>query len=87
MQARVKITSRALQVSTALLLLLASSQSVGGARNVLQLAPGTVVDVVATYRDFTTLAAAVEKTGLATTLTGDGPFTVFGPVNRAFDDV
>jgi uncharacterized surface protein with fasciclin (FAS1) repeats len=34
--------------------------------------------------DHTTLVAAVKAAGLVDTLQGDGPFTVFAPVNSAF---
>jgi len=47
-------------------------------------APATVVDVAASNDDFSTLVTAVEAAGLAETLNGDGPFTVFAPVNDAF---
>ena len=47
-------------------------------------APATVVDVAASTDDFSTLVTAVEAAGLAETLNGDGPFTVFAPVNDAF---
>ena len=46
--------------------------------------PATVVDVAASNDDFSTLVTAVEAAGLAETLNGDGPFTVFAPVNDAF---
>ena len=46
--------------------------------------PATVVDVAASNDDFSTLVTAVESAGLAETLDGDGPFTVFAPVNEAF---
>jgi len=36
-------------------------------------------------KDHTTLVAAVKAAGLVETLSGDGPFTVFAPVNAAFD--
>jgi uncharacterized surface protein with fasciclin (FAS1) repeats len=36
-------------------------------------------------RDHTTLVAAVKAAGLVDTLQGAGPFTVFAPVNAAFD--
>ena len=36
-------------------------------------------------KDHTTLVAAVKAAGLAETLQGKGPFTVFAPVNAAFD--
>jgi uncharacterized surface protein with fasciclin (FAS1) repeats len=48
-------------------------------------APGTVVDVAASNPDFATLVAAVKAAGLADTLSGPGPFTVFAPTNEAFN--
>lgn len=36
-------------------------------------------------KDHTTLVAAVKAAGLAKTLEGRGPFTVFAPTNEAFD--
>jgi uncharacterized surface protein with fasciclin (FAS1) repeats len=36
-------------------------------------------------KDHTTLVAAVKAAGLADTLMGKGPFTVFAPTNAAFD--
>ena len=36
-------------------------------------------------KDHTTLVAAVKAAGLVETLEGAGPFTVFAPVNKAFD--
>jgi uncharacterized surface protein with fasciclin (FAS1) repeats len=47
-------------------------------------AAGTIVDVAAGNPDFTTLVAAVKAAGLAETLAGTGPFTVFAPTNEAF---
>lgn len=44
----------------------------------------TVVDIAAGNEDFSTLVAAVKAAGLAETLMGDGPFTVFAPNNAAF---
>jgi uncharacterized surface protein with fasciclin (FAS1) repeats len=45
---------------------------------------GTVVDIAAGNPDFSTLVAAVQAAGLAETLAGPGPFTVFAPTNEAF---
>jgi uncharacterized surface protein with fasciclin (FAS1) repeats len=45
---------------------------------------GTIVDVAAGNEDFSTLVTAVQAAGLAETLSGDGPFTVFAPTNDAF---
>jgi uncharacterized surface protein with fasciclin (FAS1) repeats len=44
----------------------------------------TIVDIAAANDDFSTLVSAVEAAGLAETLSGDGPFTVFAPTNEAF---
>jgi len=47
-------------------------------------APQTVVAIAAGNADFSTLVAAVKAAGLAETLSGEGPFTVFAPTNEAF---
>ena len=54
--------------------------------DVLVPAVGTVVDVAVTFKDagFGTLVDAVTAAGLVETLQGDGPFTVFAPVDAAF---
>jgi uncharacterized surface protein with fasciclin (FAS1) repeats len=44
----------------------------------------TIVENAANSADHTTLVAAVEAAGLAETLMGPGPFTVFAPTNDAF---
>ena len=36
--------------------------------------------------ELSTLVAAVSAAGLVDTLNGPGPFTIFAPVNAAFDD-
>ncbi|MFM7155665.1 MAG: fasciclin domain-containing protein, partial [Bacteroidota bacterium] len=43
-----------------------------------------VVEIAAGNKDFSTLVAAVKAAGLAETLSGKGPFTVFAPTNEAF---
>ena len=45
----------------------------------------TVVDVIVNSAVHNTLEAAVIAADLATTLSGDGPFTVFAPTDAAFD--
>ena len=45
----------------------------------------TIVDIAAGSSDHTTLVAAVKAAGLVETLQGKGPFTVFAPVNSAFE--
>lgn len=44
----------------------------------------TIVDIAAGDERFSTLVAAVTAAGLAETLAGPGPFTVYAPVNDAF---
>lgn len=57
---------------------LASAHDHGGAKK------PTVVEIAAGDPNFSTLVAAVKAAGLADTLSGDGPFTVFAPTNAAF---
>ena len=45
----------------------------------------TVVENASQADNLTTLVAAVKAAGLAETLSGDGPFTVFAPTNAAFE--
>lgn len=44
-----------------------------------------IVENAVNSKDHTTLVAAVKAAGLVETLSGPGPFTVFAPVNSAFD--
>jgi uncharacterized surface protein with fasciclin (FAS1) repeats len=45
----------------------------------------TIVGVAAGNDNFSTLVAAVKAAELVGTLNSDGPFTVFAPINAAFD--
>lgn len=45
----------------------------------------TIVGVAADNENFTTLVAAVTAADLVETLNSTGPFTVFAPINAAFD--
>jgi uncharacterized surface protein with fasciclin (FAS1) repeats len=45
----------------------------------------TIVENAVNSKDHTTLVAAVKAAGLANTLSGKGPFTVFAPTNAAFE--
>jgi uncharacterized surface protein with fasciclin (FAS1) repeats len=45
----------------------------------------TIVDVASGNKDFSTLVSAVKAAGLAETLSGTGPFTLFAPTNEAFE--
>lgn len=55
---------------------------VGGAA---MMADKDIIDNAMNSKDHTTLVAAVKAAGLVDTLKGPGPFTVFAPVNAAFD--
>ena len=59
-----------------------ANPSVGGAE---MYANKTIVENAAHSKVHTTLVAAVKAAGLVDTLEGAGPFTVFAPVNAAFD--
>ncbi|MGD7652219.1 MAG: fasciclin domain-containing protein [Verrucomicrobiales bacterium] len=43
-----------------------------------------VVEIAAGHDSFKTLVTAVKAAGLAETLSGDGPFTIFAPTDDAF---
>lgn len=49
------------------------------------LLPPTVVDLALANESFSILVQAVVKAGLAETLSGTGPFTIFAPTNAAFE--
>ena len=49
------------------------------------LPPGTITDIVVGSDDFELLEAAVGAAGLAETLDGEGPFTVFAPTDAAVE--
>lgn len=46
-----------------------------------------IIDNAVNSKDHTTLVAAVKAAGLVETLKGAGPFTVFAPVNDAFENL
>ncbi|MBI1222107.1 MAG: fasciclin domain-containing protein [Bacteroidetes bacterium] len=46
-----------------------------------------IVENAVNSQDHTTLVAAVKAAGLVETLQSDGPFTVFAPVNDAFENL
>lgn len=60
----------------------AQNTMVGGAE---MLPDRNIVENAANSADHTTLVAAVQAAGLAETLSGPGPFTVFAPTNAAFE--
>jgi len=47
--------------------------------------PQNIVDTAAANPDFSTLVSLVTTAGLASTLAGEGPFTVLAPTNAAFE--
>lgn len=49
--------------------------------------PPTVVDIAIDNSEFSTLVDALVKADLVNALSGDGPFTVFAPINAAFDSL
>ncbi len=60
----------------------AENPMVGGAA---MYADKNIIENAVNSKDHTTLVAAVKAAGLVETLQGAGPFTVFAPVNAAFD--
>ena len=61
---------------------MAENPMVGGAP---MYADKDIIDNAVNSKDHTTLVAAVKAAGLVETLKGAGPFTVFAPVNAAFE--
>ena len=59
----------------------AANPNVGGAP---MFADKNIIENAVNSADHTTLVAAVKAAGLVDALMGDGPFTVFAPVNDAF---
>ena len=59
----------------------AANPMVGGAE---MMPDKTIVENAMNSADHTTLVEAVKAAGLAETLSGEGPFTVFAPTNEAF---
>lgn len=60
----------------------ASNPDVGGAP---MYETKNIIENAVNSADHTTLVAAVKAAGLVETLQGEGPFTVFAPVNAAFE--
>lgn len=61
-----------------------SGVMVGGA---MMVPSKNIVENAVNSSEHTTLVAAVKQAGLAETLSGTGPFTVFAPTNTAFDAI
>lgn len=62
----------------------AQNVTVGGE---VMYAQKNIVENAVNSKDHTTLVSAVKAAGLAETLMGKGPFTVFAPVNDAFENL
>ena len=60
----------------------AANPTVGGAE---MMADQPIAVNASNAPNLTTLVAAVQAAGLAETLAGEGPFTVFAPTNEAFE--
>ena len=73
-------TRQILALATSAAFLFTASSAVAGPETETK----TVVELAASNDDFSTLVAAVKAAGLAETLSGDGPFTIFAPTNEAF---
>ena len=78
---RTTIIAAAVALSATTVAVAATNPMVGGAA---MYASKTIVENAAQSKDHTTLVAAVKAAGLAETLSGPGPFTVFAPTNAAF---
>ena len=65
--------------------LIAASLALVAGTATAQDAGTTIVEAAAASPDHSTLVAAVQAAGLAETLGGEGPFTVFAPTNAAFE--
>jgi len=87
---RFRRTAVALSVVAAGLVVAACGSSSSSSTTTTTVAPAaatsskTIVQVAASNPDFSTLVAAVKAAGLADTLSGKGPYTVFAPTNAAF---
>jgi uncharacterized surface protein with fasciclin (FAS1) repeats len=53
--------------------------------HLLPLSPADLLSTIQTDKRLTTLAAAIKAAGIESTLAGPGPFTIFAPVDAAFD--
>ena len=69
---------KALLIFTSLAIFLAAQVTTA------QMAKKDIVDIAVATDDFSTLVTALQAADLVSTLQGDGPFTVFAPVNSGF---
>lgn len=57
------------------------------AKKLVEFEENTIAAIAMRNQDFSTLAMAVKSADLASTLSSEGPFTVFAPTNDAFNKV
>lgn len=76
---------RLLIALTALIALFLSATVQASSHGSKEYGSKTVVETLASNDNYSTLVKAVKAAGLAETLSGEGPFTVFAPTNDAFD--
>ncbi|WP_207100993.1 fasciclin domain-containing protein [Paracoccus shandongensis] len=62
----------------------AAAAALMGSVALAQDTPATVVDIIVNSDDHATLESAVVAAGMAETLSGEGPFTIFAPTDEAF---
>jgi uncharacterized surface protein with fasciclin (FAS1) repeats len=76
MSLSIRLLAPALALVASALIVFIPTTSAQGQQNIVQVASGNP--------QFSTLVRAVQAAGLADTLSGPGPFTVFAPTNDAF---
>ena len=74
-------------LATAAVALGGDDRSGSTAQPAVKQAKKNIVQTAAGAGDFDTLVSLVKRAGLAKTLSGKGPFTVFAPTDAAFDKV
>jgi uncharacterized surface protein with fasciclin (FAS1) repeats len=66
-------------------MLTATGQTCEASRAAAETTHPSIIEVASTNGDFSTLTAAIKAADLVDVLSGEGPFTVFAPTNRAFE--
>jgi transforming growth factor-beta-induced protein len=79
-------TLKSISVLSAFFLLL-TSVNVVNAETKPTTASSTIVEIAAANEDFSLLVEAVVKADLVDALSASGPYTVFAPTNKAFNDL
>src|SRR5665647_615285 len=76
-----------IRIMLALLVVAASAVGASASTAALEEGNDNIVQTAVAAGQFTTLASLLDKAGLAGTLAGSGPFTVFAPTDAAFAKV